>query len=174
MASWPELVIILSAMLFGPHKHCCEKGLQKQLTKGFCYYDPFGNIKGDAQDLGISIELVPLSKPDDDFNVSTFYVDLLRLEGNDLAEVKALAAERSLYVFFAFPQCEASLMSSFFYQGLSLGSIQSLTSYKGGEIILLFRYWCSASGASKIFSDLQKRLSRRKSSSNFHLLHFSN
>lgn len=75
----------------------------------------------DAQDLGISIELLPFSKPDDDFNVSTFYAvgscsqvfpplpiylcsnlyicvsyvqDLLGLEGTDLAEFKALAAER--------------------------------------------------------------------------------
>ncbi|KAK6145753.1 hypothetical protein DH2020_019622 [Rehmannia glutinosa] len=71
--------------------------------------DPFGNIKGvtkmdmmrttlqrakDAQDLGISIELLPLSRPDDDFNISTFYAELLGLEGNDLAEFKALAGER--------------------------------------------------------------------------------
>ncbi|RAL48350.1 hypothetical protein DM860_005774 [Cuscuta australis] len=50
--------------------------------------DPFGCIKGatkidmmrttlqrakDARDLGISIELLPLSKPDEEFNVSVFY-----------------------------------------------------------------------------------------------------
>ncbi|CAA0808844.1 ATP-dependent DNA helicase 2 subunit KU70 [Striga hermonthica] len=71
--------------------------------------DPFGNIKGvlkmdmmrttlqrakDAQDLGISIELLPLTRPEDDFNVSTFYAELLGLEGNALAEFKALAGER--------------------------------------------------------------------------------
>ncbi|KAL3619918.1 ATP-dependent DNA helicase II subunit 1 [Castilleja foliolosa] len=71
--------------------------------------DPFGNIKGvikmdmmrttlqrakDAQDLGISIELLPLSRPDDDFNISTFYAELLGLEDNELAEFKTLAGER--------------------------------------------------------------------------------
>ncbi|KAH6778427.1 ATP-dependent DNA helicase 2 subunit Ku70-like protein [Perilla frutescens var. frutescens] len=90
-----------------------RKGSAKTADKRILLFtnedDPFGNIKGvtkmdmmrttiqrakDAQDLGISIELLPLSRPDDDFNVSTFYADLLGLEGNDLAEVKALAAER--------------------------------------------------------------------------------
>ncbi|KAL6580810.1 ATP-dependent DNA helicase II subunit 1 [Orobanche minor] len=76
--------------------------------------DPFGNMKGvikmdmmrttvqrakDAQDLGISIELLPLSRPDDDFSISTFYAllthqELLGLDDNDLAEFKALAGER--------------------------------------------------------------------------------
>ncbi|TMW97609.1 hypothetical protein EJD97_005237 [Solanum chilense] len=71
--------------------------------------DPFGNLKGvikvdmmrttmqrakDAQDLGIIIELLPLSRPDDEFNVSLFYADLLGLEGDDLAQFKALIGER--------------------------------------------------------------------------------
>lgn len=34
---------------------------------------PFSHFFQDAQDLGISIELLPLSRPDSDFNVSTFY-----------------------------------------------------------------------------------------------------
>ncbi|XP_051149788.1 ATP-dependent DNA helicase 2 subunit KU70 [Andrographis paniculata] len=71
--------------------------------------DPFGNIKGvtkmdmmrttlqrakDAQELGISIEILPLSRPDNEFNMSTFYADLLGLEGKDLADFKALVGER--------------------------------------------------------------------------------
>lgn len=71
--------------------------------------DPFGNLKGvikvdmirttlqrakDAQDLGIAIELLPLSRPDDEFNVSLFYADLLGLEGDDLSQFKALVGER--------------------------------------------------------------------------------
>ncbi|PQM37640.1 ATP-dependent DNA helicase 2 subunit KU70 [Prunus yedoensis var. nudiflora] len=72
--------------------------------------DPFGSIKGviktdmmrttlqrtrDAQDLGISIELLPLSRPDSDFNVSTFYSDLLGLKGDDLALFMPAAGEKS-------------------------------------------------------------------------------
>ncbi|XP_021804842.1 ATP-dependent DNA helicase 2 subunit KU70 isoform X2 [Prunus avium] len=71
--------------------------------------DPFGSIKGviktdmmrttlqrtrDAQDLGISIELLPLSRPDSDFNVSTFYSDLLGLKGDDLARFIPAAGEK--------------------------------------------------------------------------------
>lgn len=71
--------------------------------------DPFGNIKGvtkldmarttlqrakDAQDLGISIELLPLSKPNEEFNVSLFYSDLIGLEGDELALFMPLAGER--------------------------------------------------------------------------------
>lgn len=71
--------------------------------------DPFGNLKGvikvdmmrttmqrakDAQDLGITIELLPLSRADDEFNVSLFYADLLGLEGDDLVQFKALIGER--------------------------------------------------------------------------------
>ncbi|KAF3957149.1 hypothetical protein CMV_017805 [Castanea mollissima] len=41
---------------------------------------------GDAQDLGISIELLPLSQPDEEFNVSLFFADLIGLEGDDLAQ----------------------------------------------------------------------------------------
>ncbi|KAL8487481.1 hypothetical protein ACS0TY_023519 [Phlomoides rotata] len=90
-----------------------RKGSAKTADKRILLFtnedDPFGNITGvtkmdmmrttiqrakDAQDLGISIELLPLSRPDDDFNMSTFYADLLGLEGNDLAEFKALVGER--------------------------------------------------------------------------------
>ncbi|KAL3506595.1 hypothetical protein ACH5RR_031977 [Cinchona calisaya] len=71
--------------------------------------DPFGSIKGvtkmdmmrttlqrakDAQDLGISIELLPLSRQDDEFNVSLFYAELLELEGDELTQFKALVGER--------------------------------------------------------------------------------
>ncbi|KAJ8755705.1 hypothetical protein K2173_022691 [Erythroxylum novogranatense] len=62
--------------------------------------NPFGSIKGttktdmmrttlqrakDAQDLGISIELLPMTWPNEEFNVSLFYSDLMGLEGDDLA-----------------------------------------------------------------------------------------
>ncbi|KVH88872.1 Ku70 [Cynara cardunculus var. scolymus] len=72
--------------------------------------DPFGNIKGvtkldmarttlqrakDAQDLGISIELLPLSRPNEEFNVSLCYADLIGLDGDDLAQFMPLAGERS-------------------------------------------------------------------------------
>ncbi|XP_024960981.1 ATP-dependent DNA helicase 2 subunit KU70 isoform X1 [Cynara cardunculus var. scolymus] len=71
--------------------------------------DPFGNIKGvtkldmarttlqrakDAQDLGISIELLPLSRPNEEFNVSLCYADLIGLDGDDLAQFMPLAGER--------------------------------------------------------------------------------
>uniref|UniRef100_A0A7C9F9K8 ATP-dependent DNA helicase 2 subunit KU70 n=1 Tax=Opuntia streptacantha TaxID=393608 RepID=A0A7C9F9K8_OPUST len=71
--------------------------------------DPFGNIKGvtkldmtrttlqrakDARDLGISIELLPLSSSDREFNMSFFYADMLGLEGDALAEFVPSAAER--------------------------------------------------------------------------------
>ncbi|XP_027117138.1 ATP-dependent DNA helicase 2 subunit KU70-like isoform X1 [Coffea arabica] len=71
--------------------------------------DPFGSIKGitkmdmmrttlqrakDAQDLGISIELLPLSRRNDEFNVSLFYAELLGLEGDELTQFQALAGER--------------------------------------------------------------------------------
>ncbi|PSS35906.1 ATP-dependent DNA helicase 2 subunit like [Actinidia chinensis var. chinensis] len=71
--------------------------------------DPFGSIKGitkidmmrttlqrakDAQDLGISIELLPLSRPDEEFNVSLFYAELLGLEGDDLTQFLISAGER--------------------------------------------------------------------------------
>ncbi|KAK4421555.1 ATP-dependent DNA helicase 2 subunit KU70 [Sesamum alatum] len=90
-----------------------RKGSAKTADKRILLFtnedDPFGNMKGvtkmdmmrttlqrakDAQDLGISIELLPLSRPDDDFNMSIFYAELLGLEGNDLAEFKALVGER--------------------------------------------------------------------------------
>ncbi|KAM5569893.1 ATP-dependent DNA helicase 2 subunit KU70 [Rosa sericea] len=71
--------------------------------------DPFGSIKGitktdmirttlqrakDAQDLGISIELLPLCHPDNDFNVSTFYSDLVGLTGDELAQFMPKAGEK--------------------------------------------------------------------------------
>ncbi|XP_076908752.1 ATP-dependent DNA helicase 2 subunit KU70-like [Bidens hawaiensis] len=71
--------------------------------------DPFGSIKGvtkldmtrttlqrakDAQDLGITIELLPLSSPNEEFNVSLFYADLIGLDGDELAQFMPLAGER--------------------------------------------------------------------------------
>ncbi|XVF78951.1 hypothetical protein PTKIN_Ptkin14bG0179700 [Pterospermum kingtungense] len=71
--------------------------------------DPFGSLQGaakvdmtrttlqrakDAQDLGISIELLPLSRPDEEFNVSIFYADLLGLDGDYLAQFMPSAGQR--------------------------------------------------------------------------------
>ncbi|XP_028759663.1 ATP-dependent DNA helicase 2 subunit KU70 [Neltuma alba] len=80
-----------------------RKGSAKTVDKRILLFtnedDPFGTIKGairhdmtrttlqrakDARDLGISIELLPLSCPDQEFNVSQFYADLIGLEGDDL------------------------------------------------------------------------------------------
>ncbi|KAG8375963.1 hypothetical protein BUALT_Bualt09G0013800 [Buddleja alternifolia] len=90
-----------------------RKGSAKTADKRILLFtnedDPFGNIKGvtkmdmmrttlqrakDAQDLRISIELLPLSRPDEEFNISIFYAELLGLEGNDLDQFKALVGER--------------------------------------------------------------------------------
>ncbi|XP_040942783.1 ATP-dependent DNA helicase 2 subunit KU70 [Gossypium hirsutum] len=71
--------------------------------------DPFGSLQDaakkdmtrttlqrakDAQDLGISIELLPLSRPDSEFNVSTFYADLIGLDGEDLAQFMPSASQK--------------------------------------------------------------------------------
>ncbi|XP_031407259.1 ATP-dependent DNA helicase 2 subunit KU70 isoform X4 [Punica granatum] len=63
--------------------------------------DPFGNIKGatktdmtrttqqrakDAQDLGISIELFPLSEPHKEFDLSRFYADMIGIDDDGIAE----------------------------------------------------------------------------------------
>ncbi|XP_050258935.1 ATP-dependent DNA helicase 2 subunit KU70 isoform X3 [Quercus robur] len=90
-----------------------RKGSAKTADKRMLLFtnedDPFGNIKGatkidmtrttlqrakDAQDLGISIELLPLSQPDEEFNVSLFFADLIGLEGDDLAQFLPLVGEK--------------------------------------------------------------------------------
>lgn len=48
----------------------------------------------DAQDLGISIELLPLSSPDREFNVSLFYADLIGLEDDELVQFTPAAGQR--------------------------------------------------------------------------------
>lgn len=81
-----------------------RKGSAKTVDKRILLFtnedDPFGSIKGaaktdmtrttlqrakDAQDLGISIELLPLNRPGEEFRVNLFYSDLIGLEGGDLA-----------------------------------------------------------------------------------------
>ncbi|XP_059632849.1 ATP-dependent DNA helicase 2 subunit KU70 isoform X2 [Cornus florida] len=90
-----------------------RKGSAKTADKRILLFtnedDPFGSIKGvtkidmtrttlqrakDAQDLGISIELLPLSRPDMEFNVSLFYAELLGLEGDELVQFMPSAGER--------------------------------------------------------------------------------
>ncbi|KAJ4726488.1 ATP-dependent DNA helicase 2 subunit KU70 [Melia azedarach] len=81
-----------------------RKGSAKTADKRILLFtnedDPFGSVRAaaktdmtrttlqrakDAQDLGISIELLPLSQPDEEFNVSLFYADLIGLGGDELA-----------------------------------------------------------------------------------------
>ncbi|KAM7514544.1 hypothetical protein LguiA_004127 [Lonicera macranthoides] len=90
-----------------------RKGSAKTADKRILLFtnedDPFGSIKGvtkidmtrmtlqrakDAQDLGISIELLPLSRPNEEFDVSLFYAELLGLEGDDLTQFMPSAGER--------------------------------------------------------------------------------
>ncbi|KAJ6724571.1 X-RAY REPAIR CROSS-COMPLEMENTING PROTEIN 6 [Salix viminalis] len=90
-----------------------RKGSAKTADKRILLFtnedDPFGSIKGvakadmtrttlqrakDAQDLGISIELLPLSQPDEEFNVSLFYSDLIGLEGDELAQFMPSAGQK--------------------------------------------------------------------------------
>ncbi|XP_008786103.2 ATP-dependent DNA helicase 2 subunit KU70 isoform X1 [Phoenix dactylifera] len=89
-----------------------RKGSAKSVSKRILLFtnedDPFGSITGatktdmirmtlqrakDTQDLGISIELLPLSWPDEEFNVSIFYAELLGLEGDDISQFLPSAGE---------------------------------------------------------------------------------
>ncbi|CAN0865212.1 ATP-dependent DNA helicase 2 subunit KU70 [Linum grandiflorum] len=90
-----------------------RKGSTKTVEKRILLFtnedDPFRNIRGvakadmirttlqrakDAQDLGISIEILPLSRPDEDFKISTFYADLIGLEGDALTEFMPSAGQK--------------------------------------------------------------------------------
>ncbi|GAU12053.1 hypothetical protein TSUD_00180 [Trifolium subterraneum] len=53
----------------------------------------------DTQDLGITIELLPLSCPNEMFDLSKFYVDLLGLEGDDLVNFMASAGNNQDIIF---------------------------------------------------------------------------
>lgn len=90
-----------------------RKGSAKTIDKRILLFtnqdDPFGSLKGpfksdmtrttlqrakDTQDLGITIELLPLSFPDQTFDVSKFYADLIGLEGDDLVNFVASAGNK--------------------------------------------------------------------------------
>lgn len=90
-----------------------RKGSAKTAAKRILLFtnedDPFGSISGvtkmdmtrttlqrakDAQDLGISIDLLPLSRPDEKFNVSLFYADLIGLEGDAVTQFISSAGEK--------------------------------------------------------------------------------
>ncbi|XP_078180841.1 ATP-dependent DNA helicase 2 subunit Ku70-like protein isoform X1 [Carex rostrata] len=90
-----------------------RKGSAKTATKRMVLFtnedDPFGSVIGpvktdmirttiqrakDAQDLGILIELLPLSQPDEEFNISIFYADMLGLEGDEVAQFLPLASQK--------------------------------------------------------------------------------
>lgn len=90
-----------------------RKGSVKTVSKRILIFtnedDPFGGITGaaktdmirttiqrakDAQDLGLSIELLPLSRPDEEFNMSLFYADLIGLEGDEITQYLPSAGEK--------------------------------------------------------------------------------
>ncbi|CAL9756500.1 unnamed protein product [Musa acuminata subsp. burmannicoides] len=90
-----------------------RKGSVKTSSKRILIFtnddDPFGSMTGamkadmirtttqrakDAQDLGISFELLPLSRPDEEFNVSMFYADMIGLEGTDISQFLPSASEK--------------------------------------------------------------------------------
>ncbi|GJN24745.1 hypothetical protein PR202_gb12504 [Eleusine coracana subsp. coracana] len=90
-----------------------RKGSVKTISKRILIFtnedDPFGAITGaaktdmrrttiqrakDAKDLGLSLELLPLSRPDEEFNMSLFYADLIGLEGDEIVEYLPSAGER--------------------------------------------------------------------------------
>ncbi|KAK3126561.1 hypothetical protein QOZ80_7AG0558490 [Eleusine coracana subsp. coracana] len=90
-----------------------RKGSVKTITKRILIFtnedDPFGAITGaaktdmrrttiqrakDAKDLGLSLELLPLSRPDEEFNMSLFYANLIGLEGDEIVEFLPSAGER--------------------------------------------------------------------------------
>ncbi|KAI3853730.1 hypothetical protein MKW98_025247 [Papaver atlanticum] len=90
-----------------------RKGSAKTIDKRILLFtdedDPFGRITGatqkdmirttlqrakDTQDLGISIELLPLSRQDEEFNISLFYAELIGLEGDALAQFIPSAGEK--------------------------------------------------------------------------------
>ncbi|KAK7310226.1 hypothetical protein RJT34_07610 [Clitoria ternatea] len=90
-----------------------RKGSAKTVDKRILLFtnedNPFGSIKGaiksdltrmtlqrakDAQDLGISIELLPLSRPNEVFDVSLFYSDVIGLEGDDLVDFMPSAGNK--------------------------------------------------------------------------------
>lgn len=90
-----------------------RKGSVKTVSKRILIFtnedDPFGTITGavktdmirttlqrakDAQDLGLSIELLPLSPLDDQFNMSLFYADLIGLDGDEMTEYLPSAGDK--------------------------------------------------------------------------------
>lgn len=48
----------------------------------------------DAQDLGISIEIFPFSRPGEEFNISNFYADMVNLNDEERSNFMAIAGER--------------------------------------------------------------------------------
>ncbi|CAN1813365.1 ATP-dependent DNA helicase 2 subunit KU70, partial [Linum perenne] len=90
-----------------------RKGSTKTADKRILLFtnedDPFRNIRGvakadmirttlqrakDAQDLGISIEILPLRRPEEEFKISTFYADLIGLESEELPEFMPSAGQK--------------------------------------------------------------------------------
>lgn len=90
-----------------------RKGSTKSADKRILLFtnedDPFGRIKGatktdmirttiqrakDAQDMGISIELLPSCRPTEEFDVSLFYADLIGLENVDQSQFITSTSEK--------------------------------------------------------------------------------
>lgn len=93
-----------------------RKGSVKTVSKRIVIFtnedDPFGGLTGavktdmirttiqrarDAQDLGLSIELLPLSRPDEEFNMSLFYADLIGLEGDEIVDYLPSSGENIVF-----------------------------------------------------------------------------
>nr|CAD1841719.1 unnamed protein product [Ananas comosus var. bracteatus] len=90
-----------------------RKGSAKTVSKRILLFtnedDPFGSISGaiksdmvrttlqrakDAQDLGISIELLPFRRPDEEFDVSIFYAELIGLETDEIPNFLPSASDK--------------------------------------------------------------------------------
>ncbi|GAU30665.1 hypothetical protein TSUD_31360 [Trifolium subterraneum] len=91
-----------------------RKGSAKMVDKRILLFtnedDPFGHVRGaiksdmtrttlqrakDTQDLGVTIELLPLSCPNEMFDVSKFYADLVGLEGDDIVNFMASVGNKA-------------------------------------------------------------------------------
>ncbi|CAH2037265.1 unnamed protein product [Thlaspi arvense] len=97
-----------------------RKGSSKTADKRIFLFtnedDPFGSMRisvkedmtrttlqraKDAQDLGISIELLPLSQHDKQFNISLFYKDLIGLNSDELTEFMPSVGQNQNIMFTA-------------------------------------------------------------------------
>ncbi|ONM27643.1 ATP-dependent DNA helicase 2 subunit KU70 [Zea mays] len=119
---------------------CCQ-----HISKCFC---PFFTITilfflQDAQDLGLSIELLPLSPPDDQFNMSLFYADLIGLDGDEMTEYLPSAGDNG------------AVLSTTSQAGCQLGTITWLDSLSNLPLKVERSFICNDTGA--LLQDAQTR-----------------